>query len=226
MAAHEFLVGSRIAAAGAVRAGAARPVAGSPPQRSYAAGAATVPGRARNQSRRERHRGGETPRRTMTTRIIALALPSRSLLARPPPQAKGLQSVTVCGAGGCKDVTPASRSWSPSPSGRPARRHPRPHRSCVSVIGIGTDRAGARRVGLPVRPSQAAVRILSDDSPPRWRALTADRVAGLERIAARCPALPGRPPARRRCRRGRRALIPARRPRRRGLPARGGERRG
>lgn len=120
----------------------------------------------------------------MRTRIIALPLALALLLLPAAAQGKGMQSVTVCGAGGCKDVTPTSRSWEPFDFGPASATTPSPAQFVRFTIGIG-DGSGREHGewSFLFVPSQAAVRILSDDSPPRWRALTADRVARLQRIA-------------------------------------------
>lgn len=121
----------------------------------------------------------------MRTRIIALPLALALLVSPAAALGKGMQSVTACGAGGCKDVTPANRSWEPFDFGPASATTPSPAPFLRFVVGIGD--ASGREHGewsFLFVPSQAAVRILSDASPPRWRALTADRVAGLQRIAA------------------------------------------
>src|SRR5262245_52339229 len=74
----------------------------------------------------------------MTVRIISVPLTIALMLALAgAAPAKGIESITACGAGGCKDITPKSRSWGPFDFGNGVTDAPAQASFYKITIGIG-----------------------------------------------------------------------------------------
>jgi hypothetical protein len=121
----------------------------------------------------------------MTPRIIFLPLTIVLALALAgPAQAKGMESITACGAGGCKEITPKSRSWETFDFGNGVTDAPQRASFYRITIGIGEgDGKVHDRWSILFAPYARKVRVQGGSAGThRWLALFDGRAERLQRM--------------------------------------------